>query len=105
MENALSSKNENEINKVKEFIQNNELTTIQPSFMSTSSIEKMSYIDNIMWEFEAEKNAKGIYLEGLNTGNVSSRLSEVLLQKGTKIKIIDAEIVDNKWKVRAKIST
>lgn len=104
MENALTSKNENEIKKVKEFIQDNELVAVQPSFMSTTTIGKMSYIDNIMWEFEADKGAKGIYLEGLNTGNVSSRLSEVLLQKGTKINIIDAEIVDNKWHIRAKIS-
>lgn len=107
MQNAAQSKNYNEIEKVKEFVLNNEITVTQPAFMSTSANKDtaLERKNGIFWIFETEPNTKGAYLEGLNTSFYTFQ-DEVLLQKNSKIKLMscDYNSYDNIWCIKAKVS-
>lgn len=107
MQSAAQSKDYNEIEKVKEFVLNNEITVTQPAFMSTSANKDtaLERKNGIFWIFETEPNTKGAYLEGLNTSFYTFQ-DEVLLQKNSKIKLMscDYNSDENIWCIRAKVS-
>ena len=108
---------EEELKKLKEFILDNEITAVQPSFMATS-IDKdlVNHFEgpkgpdggdaNIIWTFNVAPNTKGLYIEALNADGTAFNEQEVLLQKGTKIKIedIDYNKFNGMWKIKATVS-
>ena len=104
---ASESKNYDEIQKVKEFIQDNEITANQSGFMSTSITSDAGFDRDgwIFWELETEPDTKGMYIDGLSTSFYTFQ-DEVLLQKNSKIKIQSAEYDSNKniWKLKANVS-
>ncbi len=107
---AQKSRNKEEINKIKEFVLDNEITAFQPAFMSTTiSQDKSSNFgsrEGFVWEITTEPNTKGVFVEGLNIGNFFPNEDEVLLQKGTTLKIngISFDYDANKWCVSATAS-
>lgn len=108
---------EEELKKLKEFIADNEITAVQPSFMATS-VDKdlVNHFEgpkgpdggeaNIIWTFNVEPNTKGLYIEALNADGTAFNEQEVLLQKGTKIVLedIDYNKINGMWKIKAKVS-
>ncbi|MBR1754647.1 hypothetical protein IJ732_07420 [bacterium] len=106
MKKASESNDNNEIKKVEDFINNKKgLTATQPAFMSTSanSNNEFERKDWIYWELETEPNTKGLYLESLTTSFYSFH-DEVLLQKGSKIEIENAQYRNGIWYMKGKVS-
>lgn len=100
-----------QLQKIKEFVLDNELQAHYPSFLSTS-------VDNnifqgtipggkgLFWEIEVPKDTKGVYLESLNTeGRILCKENEFLIQKGANIliKSIDYDEKENQWKITGQI--
>lgn len=109
MKEAATYNDENMINEIKELVLDNEITAVQPGFMSTTLNHGMSdafALNRIDWEFEVAPNTKGAYIDASNLVNLFSRENEVLLQKGSKIKIKDIEFDNEKcvWKLKAEVS-
>lgn len=108
---------EDELKKLKEFIADNEITAVQPSFMATS-VDKdlVNHFEgpkgpdggdkNIIWTFNVAPNTKGLYIEALNASGLAFYEQEVLLQKGTKITLedIDYNKMNGMWKIKARVS-
>lgn len=118
MKEVANEKNPDEkLKQLKEFILDNEISTIQPAFMSTS-IDKDLMTSfrgpqghdggepNVIWTFNVMPKTKGLYIEGLNASNTASSEQEVLLQKGSKIELENIEYnkYHDLWKINAKVS-
>jgi hypothetical protein len=107
MQNAAESKNYQNIEDVKSFIKNNDITVTQPAFMSTSVNQDSGFErkDWIFWDLTTDANTKGIYLDGLNTSFYTFQ-EELLVQKGAKIKIKDVSYDANKniWYLKGNVS-
>lgn len=109
----MNAKTPEQVNKVREFIMDNEITAHQPSFMSTSfdkhianafaasSYEFNQDSNTILWELKTTENTKGILLDTIKS-DVSEE--EVLLQKGSSIKITDAHYCNGFWKLNGEVS-
>lgn len=106
--------NQDKILKVKEFIQDNELTLEMPAFMSTSLDENVaddfscqySEKDKVLWEFDVKRGTKGAFVEGLYANAYFENQNEVLLQKGSKIVIKEADYDKDRelWIIKAEVS-
>lgn len=92
---AKESNNPQKIKKVRELILNHEIKAFQPGFLSTSTNkrigEKFACSNCILWEITTKPKTKGVFVEGLNITGYYSSEDEVLLQKGTTLKINDAK--------------
>ena len=103
------------VNEVREFVADNEISTKQAAFLSTSLNNNIADFfgfnnrdkNNIIWEMTVESGSKGVYLEAFNANNVLSRENEFLLQRGANIKISDVVFDDKNgiWKIKANVST
>lgn len=98
------------IQKIKEFVLDNEIVAHYPAFVSTTVDEKMFEgtvpgEHNLRWEIDVPKGTKGVYLEPLNTNNILSKENEFLIQKNTDIVInsIDYDEKEKEWKISGKI--
>ena len=107
MKKASESKNYNDIQNVKEFIKNQQPTATQPAFMSASLTSEGEFNRKgwIFWELDVEPDTKGVYLDGMNTSFYTFQ-QELLLQKGSKIKIEDANYDSSRdvWYLKGKVS-
>lgn len=97
------------INKIKELVADNEITTIQSGFLSTTMNKNVSdkfARDQVVWEFETEPDTKGIFIEGLNMFGIYADEEEVLLQKNSKITLTDIDFNSDNgvWYIKAKVS-
>ncbi len=106
---AKNSGNKNEIDKIKEFVLDNEITAVQPGFLSTS-VSKDGVQEftggGILWKLQPEPGTKGHYMEITNLTGSFPKEQEILLQKGSKMKIQDINF-DSKngfWIINAKVS-
>ena len=105
------------VNKIREFVMDNEITAHQKGFTSTS-IDK-SFVEtfdtpfasplsrqNVLWTFTTTPNTKGIFVEGLNASEYAGYEQEVLLQKGSKFEINDIfyNWTNGMWEISAKVS-
>lgn len=101
------------VNAVREFILDHEVTTKQPSFMSTSMDKycaklfvKEKYIPGErlqgLFEITTAPNTKGAFLEYASKMNES----EVLLQKDSVLKLKDINFneKENLWEIKAEVS-
>lgn len=109
MKEAATYNDENMINEIKELVLDNEITAIQPGFMSASLNENVSdafAVNRISWELTPEKDAKGSYVDSVNLVNLFSVENEVLLQKNSKIKIDSIDYDSEKciWKLKGRVS-
>ncbi len=103
------------VNEVREFVADNEISTKQAAFLSTSLNNNIADFfgfnnrdkNNIIWEMTVESGSKGVYLEAFNGNNVLSKENEFLLQRGADIKISDVVFDDKNgiWKIKANVST
>ncbi|MBR1753223.1 hypothetical protein IJ732_00150 [bacterium] len=104
---ANSCENE-EIDKLREFVLDNELSAIQPGFLSTSLSRNTASAFSFsaprdkgcIFEFKTAPNTKGAFAD------ISPGLDEyeVLLQKGSKIKINDMFYDHGTWIIQAEVS-
>lgn len=106
---ASLSNNKSKINKIKELVADNEISTTQTGFLSTTINKNVSdrfARDQVVWEFETAPDTKGIFIEGLNMFGIYSDEEEVLLQKNSKITLTDIDFNQNNgvWYVKAKVS-
>ncbi|MBR1754234.1 hypothetical protein IJ732_05290 [bacterium] len=117
MKDVANSDNKDEkLQELKEFILDNEIVATQPAYMATS-IDKdvvksfkgpqgTNGNSNVVWNFSVKPNTKGFYIEGVNANSVASKEQEVLLQKGSKIKIEDINYnkYHDEWQIDATVS-
>ncbi|MBR1754649.1 hypothetical protein IJ732_07430 [bacterium] len=111
---AANSNDDNEILKMKEFVLDNEITVKMPAFTSTSLTEnialdfKDNYIfnDKVVWKLDVAPNTKGTFVEGLYTNGHFKEQNEVLLQKGSQIKIkdLDFDKEEGCWMINGVVS-
>lgn len=114
--NASKSGDKNEINKVKEFILDNEITVTNPRFMSTSMNNDIDKTFNlfgkssiqgtkILWKLKTEPNTKGLFIEAVNITGKDASQNEILLQKGSKMLItnVDYDEANKMWIFDAKV--
>lgn len=114
---ATKSGDINEINKVKEFILDNEITVTNPRFMSSSlksNIDKTFNLfgkksvlgTKILWKLKTEPNTKGLYIEAVNISGKDADQNEILLQKDSKMVItnVDYDEKNKMWIFDAKVS-
>ena len=108
---------ETRVDELREFVMDNEISAIQPGFMSTT-IDKnlMKWFKgvpgpdmaepNVIWELRTTANTKGAFLEGLNADAFACEELEVLLQKNSKITIEDIQYnkYHDKWYINARVS-
>lgn len=109
MNDAAKLRNPQEIEKVKKFILENDISIIQPGFMSVSldkNVGNNFSRNGIVWELTTEPNAKGVYMEGVNIPSMHTSENEVFMQKGSKLKITDVDYnrFENVWKIKANLS-
>lgn len=98
------------IQKIKEFVLDNEIVAHYPAFVSTT-VDKNMFEGtvpgehNLHWEIDIPKGTKGVYLEPLNSNNILSKENEFLIQKNTNIIInsIDYDEKEKHWIVSGKI--
>ena len=112
MEEAVSSKKPENIAKVREFVLDNEITAVQDGYLSTS-IDK-NFVDTscfkektgIIWSLKTAPDTKGMFMEAINLPQMNSDENEILLQKGSKIKITDIQYNKSKkmWEISGEIS-
>lgn len=107
MKKAAESKKPEDMQKVKDLIKDKKPTATQPAFMSASLTSEGEFERKgwIFWELEVEPNTKGVYLDGINTSFYTFQ-QELLLQKGSKIKIEDATYDASRdiWHMKGKVS-
>ena len=109
MKEAATFNDENLINEIKELVLDNEITAIQPGFMSLSLNKDTSEafsVNRISWELTPEKDTKGAYVDSLNIVGLFATENEVLLQKNSKI-TIDSIDYDNEkciWRLKGRVS-
>ena len=112
---ASKSGNPEEIAKVKEFVLDNEITAVNPRFMSTTvdngvndSWGKTLVLTktSVLWKMTTESNTKGLYLEPFNVTGKYAEQKEILLQHGSKMTItnIDFDADKRTWTINAKVS-
>ena len=111
---ASNAEDPDKIAKVKEFIQDNELTLKIPAFMSTSLDKNAAYgfscqysmKDKVIWEFDVKRGTKGSFIESLYANARFENQNEVLLQKGSNILIKEADYDAEKgvWIIKAEVS-
>lgn len=113
MKDAAKSGDNEKIEKIREFILDNEITAVQPAFMSTSYHWEMpdALHNGIIWELTPQKGTKGLFLDALNIKDTSifgnsKNEQEILLQKGSKLKIEDLFYNQERklWKIKATVS-
>lgn len=115
--NAAKSGDKNEIDKVKEFILDNEITVTNPRFMSTSLNDNINETFNlfgkstvkgtrILWRLKTEPQTKGIFIEAVNITGKDANQNEILLQKNSKMTItnVDYDEENRMWIFDAKVS-
>lgn len=98
------------IQKIKEFVLDNEIVAHYPAFVSTTVDKNMFEgtvlgTHNLRWEIDVPKGTKGVYLEPLNNNNILSKENEFLIQKNTDVVInsIDYDEKEKEWKISGKI--
>lgn len=112
---ATKSGNPEEIAKVKEFVLDNEITAVNPRFMSTTLDNKLNESwgkdliltkTTIVWKMTTEPDTKGIYVEPFNVTGRYGEQREILLQHGSKmtIKSVDFDADKRTWIINAKVS-
>lgn len=106
---AKENENDEQINKIREFVLDNKVTAIQDGFMSTSINKERGtdfFKNGIAWEITTAPNTKGVFVEGLNISAMYPSEDEVLLQKGTKLLINDIQYDkdEKRWTVFATAS-
>lgn len=100
----------NKINKVKEFILDNEITATQKSFMSASTEKENAHFfskgKNIMWELDVKPKTKAVFVEGINPSGNFSNEREFLFQNGSNLKILNAELDPQSkiWYLKGEVS-
>lgn len=110
MHDANEKDKENElVNQIREFVQDNKLTAIQAGFMSTSMNQERGsdfFKKGFIWEITTAPNTKGVFVEGLNISSRYPSEDEVLLQKGTTLTINDIKFdkKEKRWTVFATAS-
>lgn len=100
------------LNKIREFLMNNEIVAKQPSFMSTTMDKNVAYeyyIEpqkgaNVLFELTTKPNTKGAFVEQLTKRNNLSFEREVLLQRDSNIKLNDVKFKDGQWFVFGEVS-
>ena len=108
---ATQSKKDEDIQKVREFVLNNELTATQSGFLSTSINKKISkqFLEksenNILWHLKTKPNTKGVFIEGINY-SLGNYENEVLMQKNSQITIKDLKYnkKEHYWDIFGEIS-
>lgn len=108
------SRDEKQINKIREYVLNHDITAHQPSFMSTS-IDKSAVYDgflsevsngkrNVLFELKTKPNTKGAFLEQLPGREFLAQEKEVLLQKGSDLRISDVKFENGYWTVVGEVA-
>lgn len=111
---AGKSKDDKEINKVREFVLDNEVTAKIPAFASTSIdknvaidfTETHSFDDRVIFNLDVSPDTKGTFIEGFYTKGKFKKQNEVLLQKGSEIKIkdINYDKENGVWIIEGRVS-
>ena len=95
--------------KIKDIIKNNNISVKNAGFLSTSYDKYAAYNfskNRIFWTFITEPNTKGAFIDGINVNRLYVDEKEVLLQKNSKITLLDAEYNSKNglWKISARVS-
>lgn len=110
---ASKSNDNKEINKIKEFILDNEITFKIPAFASTSINKNVaidftkscSFDNRVIFNLDVSPNTKGVFIESLYTKGKFKHQNEVLLQKGSEVKIksLDYDKENGIWILNGKV--
>ncbi len=108
--------NPDEMKKLKEFICDNEISSLQEAFLSTTLNKNLaiSYVDteyftpensHVIWELDTKSGTKGVFAEAFNITGMNVGEKEILFQKGSKFTLKDIDYDRNReiWFIKGEI--